>query len=226
MILLGNSPAVWSETGRMEQGLSHIRQVNKVSGNYHVCAWCCFLCPRSTWSKAVVFILPHRAVGGYQFVPPNRYLFPGADCTLQPGPPSTVSEIGTEQDAEERCALLSEGGFSRRSSISGTTPSGRGTPLGLPQGPLDDDMTVRTEVASTNRDQDAKRSPAVELDSAKRQKLTDSNTSPRPTPSLFRTIRVQYIMLPTFLFSRARDKSHGSVHYSYPQVCCTHIMVS
>lgn len=113
-------------------------------------------------------------------MPPNRYLFPGADCTGQPRPPSTVSEIGTEQDAEERCALLSEGGFSRRSSISGATPTGRETPLGLPQGQTDDDLALlRTEVASASRDKlkDAKRSPAVELDSAKRQKLSESTTS-------------------------------------------------
>lgn len=166
----------------MEQGLSHIRQVNKVGGSYHVCVWCCPLCHHSAQSKAVVLILPHRAEGGYQFVPPNRYLFPGADCTVQPGAPSTVSEIGTEQDAEERCALLSEGGFSRRSSISGVTPSGRGTPLGLSQGQLVDDLSLQTEVASTNRDQEAKRSPAIELGSAKRQKLSESNLSPRATP--------------------------------------------
>lgn len=126
---------------------------------------------------AVFFILllfPHDIVGGYQFVPPNRYLFPGADCTAQPGPPSTVSEIGTEQDAEERCALLSDGEFSRRSSISGATPPSRETPLGLPQGQLENDLTVKTEVASASRDTDAKRSPAVELDCAKRHKLAES----------------------------------------------------
>lgn len=112
-------------------------------------------------------------------MPPNRYLFPGADCTGQPRPPSTVSEIGTEQDAEERCALLSEGGFSRRSSISGATPTGRETPLGLSQGQTDDDLALRSEVARASRDKlkDAKRSPAVELDSAKRQRLSESTTS-------------------------------------------------
>lgn len=117
-------------------------------------------------------------MGGYQFVPPNRYLFPGADCTAQPGPPSTVSEIGTEQDAEERCALLSEGGFSRRSSMSGATSTGRETPLGFSQGQMEDDLVQRTEVASaSHKVKDAKRSPSAEFDPAKRHKLSDCTPS-------------------------------------------------
>ena len=117
-------------------------------------------------------------MGRYQFVPPNRYLFPGADCAGKPGPPSTVSEVGTEQDAEERCALLSEGGFSRCSSISGATPSGRETPVGLSQGRMEDDLVQRTEVASVgHKVKDAKRSPAAEFDPAKRHKLSECTTS-------------------------------------------------
>ena len=64
---------------------------------------CCSFCPS--------FIVE------FTFVPPNRYIFNGAEISGEP-PASTISEVGTEQDQEERCAMLSEGTQSRCSSIA------------------------------------------------------------------------------------------------------------